>query len=163
MMRAQGSFSAIFSIVFTIGVIFFGILHIARTAEALGSSSLNDAIVISNDLLSNPGHNGTSLDWTREPVHIGLARYSTTKRSVEDHVLSVEKMDAVSQMAAGEIGAKWGLGKGFELDVRSLDGKTYLNKSSLPQDASFIEIRRLALVEKEGGYEPVVLSFKLQE
>ena len=162
-MRAQGSFSAIFSIVFTIGIIFFGILHIARTAEALGGSSLNDAIVISNDLLSNPGHNGTSLDWTSEPVHLGLAKYSTTKKSVEDHVLSIEKIDAVSFMPAQEIGAKWGLGKGFALEVASLDGKAYLNKSTLPEDTSFIKIKRLALIDKEGKNEPVVLSFKFQD
>ena len=162
-MRAQGSFSAIFSIVFTIGVIFFGIAHIARTADALGGSSLNDAIVISNDFLSNPGHNGTSLDWTKDPVHIGLAKYSTTKRSVEDHVLSLEKINAVSLMPAGEIGAKWGLGKGFALEVISLDGKIYLNKSTLTGNSSFIEIKRLALIEKEGRYEPAALSFKLQD
>jgi len=162
-MRAQGSFSAIFSIVFTVGVIFFGILHIARTAEALGGSSLNDAIVISNDLLINPGHNGTSLDWTKDPVHIGLAEYSTTKRSVEDHVLSAEKINAVSLVPAREIGAKWGLGKGFAIEVSSLNGLVYLNKSNLQQESSFVEIKRLALIGKEGKYEPAVLSFKLQE
>ncbi len=162
-MRAQGSFTAVFSIVIIIGILFFGIVHIVRSVEALGKDSANDAIIISNDLLINPGHNGTSLDWRTNPVHIGFAKYSLSKKSIEDHVLSIEKINAVSKIPANDIKARWGIGKAFAIEIVSLDGFSYLNISQLDAGSSFVEIRRLAMIEKDGEYETVRLSFRLQE
>lgn len=162
-MRAQGSFTAIFSILALTGILSFGILHIARSVEALEDDRLNEVMLISNDLLINPGHNGTSLDWTHDPVHIGFARYSESKRSVEDHILSIEKINAVSAIPIDRIAEKWGLETAFRIRIYSIGGFKYLDLGNLEDNSSYLEIKRLAMIEKGGEYEIVRLSFALEE
>ena len=157
----QSTYTAVVSVVILVGILVFAIGHIVLSVEQLlyDTRPLEEtAILLSNDLLINPGYNSTSLDWNENPVHMGLAEYSSTKKSVEDHVLSLKKIKALERIGAEGLERYWGIKK-VGVRIESLKGKKYLD---IGQTNQSITITRLALIKKENDYEPVKLIFSLQ-
>ena len=87
----QSSYEAIVGVIFCIFLFSTAIGYIALDAKLVSESYQrrrlsNTAVILSNDLLLNPGY----------LEHYGLARYSPEKRSVEEHFLDFEKVSKIS-------------------------------------------------------------------
>ena len=89
----------------------------------------NLAIVLSNDLLLNPGYS-EGIGWTAENVgHVGLARYNFGRKSVDEHVLDPGKVEELRKVLGSEpekVQEMWNIESQFWIVVEDLDGKEIL-------------------------------------
>lgn len=160
---AQSSFTALVSTVALVGIISFCLVQVSgiskrvayeeRMAEAVGV-----AVAVSNDLLSNPGYNGTSLVWRSGPEHVGLAEYDSGRSMVLDHVLDREKIGFLRREGIGAVEKQYGV-RGAGLVVETLSGARVLEIGNF--SASRVQVTRLALLREGEGFVPVKLVFAL--
>lgn len=163
-MKAQSPFTALISTAVLVGILLFSIMQVSlisgRIAEEERSRKSIDALLeVSNDLLSNPGYNGTSLDWQSDPEHIGLAEYDAGRKIVLDHVLDAKKMAFLQKEGAGLIERQYEIGNA-SLRIETLSGDLLMETGG--GLSSRIQVSRLALIKKGEGYERVRLVFALE-
>lgn len=161
---AQSSFTAVISTVALVGILSFSILRIADISGAVADESriaerIASSIAVSNDLISNPGYNETSLNWRGQPEHLGLAEYDQRRRMVLDHVLDREKIGFLQKEGIGFLEQQYGVANA-SLRIESLSGEKLLDLGSNAD--SRIQVARLALVRKGDGFEPVRLVLALE-
>jgi len=163
-MKAQSPFTALVSTVVLVGILLFSIMQVSfisgRISEEERTSKSLDALLgISNDLLSNPGYNGTSLGWKSSPEHVGLAEYDTGRKIVLDHVLDTEKIAFLQKEGAGLIERHYEVEKAY-LRIETLSGNVLMETGK--NLSNRVQVSRLALIKKEEGYERVRLVFALE-
>lgn len=161
---AQSSFTALVSTVALVGILSFSIMQASdisgRVAgEARHRDAMDAAIAISNDLLANPGYNGTSLDWGENPEHLGLALYDTNRRMVLDHVLDSKKVSVLERTGIERIMKQYLVGNA-SLRIETLSGERLLDIGEV--SGNRLQVSRLAVVKKGDGYERVKVVFALE-
>lgn len=162
--KAQSSFTAVISTVALVGILSFSILRIADISgtvadEGRMAGRIASAIAASNDLISNPGYNETSLGWRGRPEHLGLAEYDQDRRMVLDHVLEREKIGFLQKEGIGFLEQQYGVANA-SLRIESLSGEKMLDIGFSAK--SRVQVARLALVRKGDGFEPVRLVLALE-
>lgn len=162
--RAQSSFTALVSTVALVGILAFCLAQVSLISRSIADDAqrmeaIDVAIAVSNDLLSNPGYNGTALDWRSSPEHLGLAEYDYGRRIVLDHVLDRGKIAFLEREGIGAVQRHYGVGNA-SLRIMSLEGGYVLDTGKV--SGSRVRVTRLALLREEGGYVPVRLVFTLE-
>lgn len=160
-LRGQSSYGAIVGAIACIFLFAVAISYLSIDARLVAESYhrrelSNLAIVLSNDLLLNPGY----------PGHFGLALYDGRKRAVEEHFLDLEKVSGILEMNKTALKRQWGIENDFCVRVEEVESVGSIEKSGkrlgeCPGGDNVYRVTRLGLMEVDGSVEVVKLVFDL--
>jgi len=174
----QSSFSAIVGAVACITLLAVSLGWLYSGFSAVSERHRQDmlqnlAVVLSNDLLLNPGYTEDGLGWTigdfgkggpgrdggsgthggaeEGAVHIGLARYDFGTKNVDEHVLDMGKvgeLKKVLECCPERLGMEWNIENRFWVVVEDLDsGRVLLEHTPAVNYTRRISVSRLAVLE----------------
>lgn len=164
-MKSQGSFEAIIGVVACVFLfaVALGYLSISASlvSESYRRARLSElAVVLSNDVLLNPGYLG----------HFGLALYNPNTRSVEEHFLDSSKVCGIPEVDREELKRQWGIEHDFCLRVEEVGGEEEIDREGRWENCpkagnggDVYRVVRLGLMGRENETKVVRLVFELYE
>jgi len=140
---AQSSFTAIIGAVFCVLLLAIALNYVNLSASLVNERFTQQdtqrlAILLSNDLILNPGY----------PGYLGLALYNPTTHSVEEHVIDLKKVQTLSKSLDSDptlLNTQWSLDTPISLLIKNLDTNKQL--INFNPETKGTTISRLALME----------------